>query len=185
MFCYILTGLFGYAYPYVSELKGIVEWAASNRDNFERTVSSSYQATALIDDISRLLSEYLNSCVQVSCTGTLTRTGSLYPVSFVHLRDELRFLPYHIPSRLHPTLRALVRYRDMQRVEAVLPTPGSSEASRVQLVVAAELKRSDGGGGGDVSRSCHVQTTNTANAGSVARQGREGNPLTNPAASPY
>ena len=29
-FYYILTGLFGYACPYVRGLKGIVEWAMSN-----------------------------------------------------------------------------------------------------------------------------------------------------------
>ena len=55
-FCYILTGLFGYACPYVSELKGIVEWAASNQDDFERAISNSHQATALLDEVSRLLS---------------------------------------------------------------------------------------------------------------------------------
>ena len=36
--CYILTGLFGHACPYVRELKGIVEWADSNRDAFERAI---------------------------------------------------------------------------------------------------------------------------------------------------
>ena len=58
-FCYILTGLFGYACPYVRDLRGIVEWAASNRYAFERAISNSYQATALLDDVSRLLLEYL------------------------------------------------------------------------------------------------------------------------------
>ena len=103
-FCYILTGLFGYACPYVRELKGIVEWATSNRDTFERAVSTSHQATALLDDISYLLSEDLNACVQASCTGSLTHPGSLYPVSFLHLWNELKFLPYHGIARFHPTL---------------------------------------------------------------------------------
>ena len=128
---YILTGLFGYACPYVSELKRIVEWGASNRDAFERVVSTSHQVTALLDNISHLLSEYLNACVQASCTGTLTQSGSITPVSFMHLHDELWFLPYHVPARLHPTLRALIRDRDMRHVTAGLPTPGGSEASRI------------------------------------------------------
>ena len=37
-FCYILTGIFAYTCPCVYELKGVVEWAASNRDAFERAV---------------------------------------------------------------------------------------------------------------------------------------------------
>ena len=63
-FCYILTGLFGYAWPYVRDLKAAVEWASSNRDAFEQAVSASHQATALFDNFSRLLLEYLNACVQ-------------------------------------------------------------------------------------------------------------------------
>ena len=86
-FCYILTGLFGYACPYVRKLKGIVDWAVSNRDAFERAISNSHQVTALLDYVSRLLSEYLNSCVQASFTGNLTHPGSLTPVSFLHLRS--------------------------------------------------------------------------------------------------
>ena len=121
-FCYILTGLFGYVCPYVRELKGIVEWAASNRYAFEQEVSNSHQATALLDDISCLMSEYINACVQVLCTGTLTQPGSFIPVSFVHLRDELRFLPYHGIARLHPTLRALIRACEIRHVAAGLPT---------------------------------------------------------------
>ena len=105
-FFYILTSLFGYERPYVRELKGIVERAASNRDAFERAVSTSHQMTALLDDIFRLLSEYLNACVQASCTGSLTHPGSLSPVYFLHLQNELKFLPYHGIARLHPTLRA-------------------------------------------------------------------------------
>ena len=62
-FCYILKGLFGHAWPYVSELKGIVEWAETNRYAFERSISNSNQATALLNDVSRLLSEHLNVCV--------------------------------------------------------------------------------------------------------------------------
>ena len=54
-FCYILTKPFGYACPYVRELKGIVEWVVSNRYAFERAISNSHQATALLDDVSRLL----------------------------------------------------------------------------------------------------------------------------------
>ena len=107
-FCYILTGLFGYACPYVRELKGIVEWTVSNQDAFERSISKSHQVTALLDDVSRLMSEYLNACVQASCTGNLMQPGSLTPVSFLNLRSELKFLPYNGIARLHPTLRALV-----------------------------------------------------------------------------
>ena len=55
-FCYILMGLFGYACPYMRELKGFFEWAASNRDAFEQAVLTSHQATNLFDDVSRLLS---------------------------------------------------------------------------------------------------------------------------------
>ena len=55
-FYYILTGLFGYACTYVHELKGIVGWSASNGDAFDRALSNSHQATALIYDIYHLLS---------------------------------------------------------------------------------------------------------------------------------
>ena len=37
-FCYIITSLFGYACPYVREMKGIVEWVATSRDAFKRAV---------------------------------------------------------------------------------------------------------------------------------------------------
>ena len=76
-FFYILTGLFGHACPYVRELKGVVEWVVSNRDAFEWAISNSHQATDLLDDISRLLLEYLNACVQASCNGSLKLPGSL------------------------------------------------------------------------------------------------------------
>ena len=101
-FCYILTGLFGHACPYVCELKGIVEWEASNQDAFERAILNSHQATDLLDDVSCLLSEYLNACVQASCTGSLTQPGSLTPVSFLHLRSDLKFIPYHGIASLTP-----------------------------------------------------------------------------------
>ena len=80
-FCYILTGLFGYACPYVRVLKGVVEWAAPNRDAFKRAVLTSHQATDLLSDIPRLLSEYLNTCVQAYCNRGLAQPGSLIPVS--------------------------------------------------------------------------------------------------------
>ena len=54
-FCYILTGLFGYTCTYIRELKRVVEWAASNIDAFERAISTSHQATALLRNVSRLL----------------------------------------------------------------------------------------------------------------------------------
>ena len=76
-FFYILTGLFGHACPYVRELKGVVEWVVSNRDAFEWAISNSHQATDLLDDISRLILEYLNACVQASCNGSLKLPGSL------------------------------------------------------------------------------------------------------------
>ena len=96
MFCYILMGLFGYACPYVHDLKGVVEWEASNRDVFERAVSTSHQATDLFDNIYRLLLKYLNVCAQASCTRGLSRPGSLTPVSFVHLP------PLPVPSSPSP-----------------------------------------------------------------------------------
>ena len=71
MFFYILMGLFGYACPYVRDLKGVVNWAASNRDTFERAISTSHQVTDRFDNISRLLSEYMNNCAQASYTGGL------------------------------------------------------------------------------------------------------------------
>ena len=147
MFCYILTGLFGQVCPYVRELKGIVKWASSNQDAFERAISNSHQATALLDDVYHLLSEYLNACVQVSYIGSLTQPGSLTPVSFLYLWSNLKFLPYHGIALLHPTLRALVREWDIRRVVAGLPTPGSSEAHRINIAVAEEMKRSGGRGG--------------------------------------
>ena len=103
-FCYILTCLFGYSFPYVREINGIVAWAASNQYAFERAISNSHQATDLLDEVSRLLPEYFNACVQASCTGNLTQPGSLTPVSFLHLRSELKLFPYHGIARLHPTL---------------------------------------------------------------------------------
>ena len=144
--------------------------------------------TALLDEIFRLLLEYLNACVQASCTGTLTQPVSLTPVSFVHLCDKLCFIPYHSPARLHPTLQALVQERDMRRVEAGLPTPGGSEAIIIQLALAAELKRAGrggvngGGGGGGVvggERGRRLQRTNNADAGSGTCQVRKGTLLTN------
>ena len=124
--CYILTGLFGHTCPYVCELKGIVEWADSNRDAFEREILNSHQATALLDDVPRLLSEYLNACVQASCTRSLTHPGSLTPVSFLHLQNELKLLPYQGIAHLHPTVQALVRDQYILCLEAGISTPGRS-----------------------------------------------------------
>ena len=65
-FCYILTGIFGYACPYMRELKGLVDWAAPNRATFEWAVLTSHQVTDLLYEVSRLLSEYMNACVQAT-----------------------------------------------------------------------------------------------------------------------
>ena len=92
-FCYILTGLFGYACTYVRGMKGVAEGAASNIDAFKQAVLASHQATSLLDNVSHLLLEYLNACVQASFTGSLTQPGSLTTVSFENLRAELQFLP--------------------------------------------------------------------------------------------
>ena len=189
-FCYILTGLFDHPCPYVREIKGIVEWAASNRDAFEMAISNSHQATALLDDVSCLLLEYLNACVQASCTGSLTQPGSFSPVSFLHLRSELKFLPYHGISCLNPTLRALVRYRDIRSVSAGLPTPGILESHRIGIAVEEEMKKF-GGRGGNVSggrgnsggnlRARSDLPDRPVEARCVVLQGREGTPLTNSA----
>ena len=125
-FYYILTRLFSYACSYVHEMKGVVEWEASNRDAFERYVLTSHQATALLDNVSRLLSEYLNAYVQASCTGNLNHPGSLPLISFEHLCEEVRLFPYHGPARLQPTLRNLIRERDVRRAADGLPTPDGS-----------------------------------------------------------
>ena len=111
----------------------------------------------------------------------------------MNLRDELRFLPYRGPAQLQPTLRDLVRERDIRRVAAGIPTPGGSEASRIQLLVASELKRAGGGGGkggggeggsgGGVHSHC-VQPINNADSGSGTCQGCKGTPLTNPTRIP-
>ena len=181
----IFQGLFGYACTYVCDLKGVVEWAASNRETFERDVSTSHQATSLLNDVSRLLSEYLNACVQTYCTRGLSQPGSLTSVSFEHLHDKLRFLPYHGPARLHPTLRSLIRERDVRHTADGIPTPGGSEAMRIKLAVAAEVARdsgggsSGGGGGGDV-HGYQIQCDDNADAGGSTRHGHKGIPLTNP-----
>ena len=53
---YILPGLFVYVCTYMRDLKGVIKWAASNRDAFEQAVSTSYQSTVLLDDVSCILS---------------------------------------------------------------------------------------------------------------------------------
>ena len=78
-FCYIITGLFGYTCPYVRELKRIVEWVASNQYSFERDISNSHQATALLDDVSRLLSEYLNTYRYLHCCPVPRLSSFLLP----------------------------------------------------------------------------------------------------------
>ena len=184
-FCYILTGLFGYAWPYVRDLKAAVEWVSSNRDTFERAVSTSHQVTALLGDVTRLLSEYRNSYVQASCTGGLAQPGFLTPVSSGHLRGELWFLPYQGSARLHPALRALIRESDMRHAANGLPTPGGSKAIRIQLEVAAEVARASGGGvsgGGGVGGlfGHRLQCNDDADAGGGTCHSREDTPLENP-----
>ena len=121
---------------------------------------------------------------------TLTHPDPLTPVSFLHLRSELKFLPYHGISCLHPTLQALVSDRDIHRVAAGLPTPGISESHRINIAVEAEMKRAGGrgsnGGGGRVKiggNSCawSDQTAKTVEASGVVSQGWKGTPLTNSA----
>ena len=115
--------------------------------------------------------------------------GSLTPVSFLHLRSELKFLPYHGIACLHPTLRYLVRDRDIRRVAAGLPTPGSLESHRIEMAVAAEMKRAGGrgsngvGGTGNSGGNFNARydlPDRPGEASSIARQSREGTPLTNP-----
>ena len=52
-------------------------------------------------------------------------------VAFVHLRDKLRFRPYHGPVCLHPALHFLIQERDVWRAAAGLPIPGGSEVMRI------------------------------------------------------
>ena len=188
-FCYILKGLFGYACTYVREKKGVVEWAASNIDAFEQDVSTSHQVTALLGDVTRLLSEYRNSYVQASCTGGLAQPGFLTPVSSGHLRGELWFLPYQGSARLHPALQALIRESDMRHAADGLPTPGGSKAIRIQLEVAVEAAIArggggsgggDGGGDGGGAHGCSLQRDNNADAGGGTRHGHKGTLLAKP-----
>ena len=76
----------------------------------------------------------------------------------------------------------------MKHVAASLPTPGSSKVSRIQLTVAADLKRTcgsggngggDGGVGGSGAHGRHVHPTNTVDSGSGIIQGRVDTALTN------
>ena len=115
--------------------------------------------------------------------------GSLTPVSFLHLRSELKLMPYHRIACLHPTLRALVRNRDIRRVAAGLPTPGSSESHRIRMSVAEETKRAGGRGSNGGGGRGHTEGNPCAwsdlparpgEASGVTRQSREGTPLTNP-----
>ena len=91
---------------------------------------------------------------------------------------------------MHPTLRALVRDRDIRRVAAGLPTPGSLESHHIGMAVAAETKRAGGRGSNGGGDRGHSEGNSNARsdlparpmeASGVARQSCEGTPLTNPA----
>ena len=51
---------------YMRELKGLVDWAAPNRATLEWDLLTSHQVTDLLYEVSRILSEYMNACVQAT-----------------------------------------------------------------------------------------------------------------------
>ena len=167
----------------------VVGWSVSNRSTFERAVLISYQATEIFNNVSWLLSEYMKACVQASCNTRLSQAVSLVPISFVHLRQNLWFLPYHVLVHLHPALGALIQERDMRRAEAGLLTPVGSKAMRIQLAVAGEVAQTSGDRGGGVDgggrvRGLRLQRNDNADAGGGTRHGRKGAPIANPICIP-
>ena len=78
---YFLWRLFGAQCPFVMELTGLLTWSETNQVTFDGRVKNLHDATAFVADVSRVLGQYLNSCVVASTTAGLYDPGSCTPVS--------------------------------------------------------------------------------------------------------
>ena len=73
---YIGAGCYGSACPSIPGLVVLNEWAAMHPVEFAAAIPNSHAATALIDDVSRIHGEYLNSCLMAAGSAGIDGLGS-------------------------------------------------------------------------------------------------------------
>ena len=73
---YFLWRLFGAQCPFVEELTGLLTWSETNQVTFDRRVKNLHDATVFVADVSRILGQYLKSCVVESTAAGLSAPGS-------------------------------------------------------------------------------------------------------------
>ena len=61
---FFLWCLFGAQYPFVAELMGLLTWSNTNQVMFDGQVKNLHDTTAFVADVSWVLGQYVNSCVE-------------------------------------------------------------------------------------------------------------------------
>ena len=79
MVAYFLWRLFVAKCPFIEELTGLLSWSETNQVTFHGQVKKSHNETAFVADVSRILGQFLNSCVVASTTAGLLCPWLLYP----------------------------------------------------------------------------------------------------------
>ena len=126
---YILSKLFGNAYPLVQGYTSVVTWIEKNFASFERQVSTTALCTSFAYDLSRAEATYYNACIRASTTAQMGDPRGITPVSFAMLLDELTWGRYRsqpllvsLQSLLHPTNAPRVHAANNIATPAVAPT---------------------------------------------------------------
>ena len=109
---YFLWSLFGAQCPFVAELTGLLTWSETNQVTFDGQVKNSNYATAFVTDVSRVLEQYLNSCMAASTTAGLSSPGFRTPVSLAPLLQEISWGPSQRVDRFPPGLCTLLHQQD-------------------------------------------------------------------------
>ena len=145
---YFLWRLFGAQCPVVSELMGILTWYETNQVTFDGRVKKLHNEKVFVADVSRVLGQYLNSCVVVSTTVGISAPGSRTPVSLAPLLHEIYWGTYHGLDRLLPALITILHQWDIRRRDSGLDRPGNHETRLQHEEAIQAAARSAGGNGG-------------------------------------
>jgi len=132
---YIGAGCYGSPCPSVVGLFVLNEWAATHPVEIATAIPNSHAATALIDDVSRIHGEYLNSCLMAAGSAGIDGLGSRTAYSYERVLAELQWGPYRGASRMHASLRGALA----QRAATGLPVPAICGAHGLRAAVDAAV----------------------------------------------
>ena len=145
---YFLWRLFSAQCPFVAELTGLLTSSETNQVTFDGRFKNLHNAMAFVADVSRVLGQYLNSCVVASMTAGLSDPGSHTLVSLAPLLLELSWGTYHGVDRLPPALITLLHQQETRRQYASRATPGDHETCLRREEAIQDNTHAAGGKGG-------------------------------------